>query len=242
MKTKLHFLATFLFASIAGFSQSQEGKNIGKINLSALAFKSINVQYERQVSHRTTIALGYATIPKSGLAFKGQINKQINNPNINIDAFQLGTSVITPEVRYYFGSKGAFHGFYLAPYARFTNYNIEGPISYTTSTKQTRTAVFDGRINMASGGLMMGSNIKLSERLYLDWWIAGASFGSAKGDIHAETKLTPDEQVGLKNTLDRVDIPFTTVESEVNGNGATIRSSGNVVGVRGFGVNLGFRF
>lgn len=215
---------------------------MGKINVSALAFKNINLQYERKISNRATVALGYSTIPTSGLAFRSAIEKQINNDNVNISEFKLGTSIITPEFRYYFGEKGAFHGFYLAPYARFGTYKIAGPISYSSSTGVTRSALFDGKVNMIGGGLMMGSSWNLTKSLYLDWWIAGASYGGATGNISAATPLDKDEQIALKRELDKVQIPLTSIESEVSATGATVRTTGNVVGVRGFGINLGMRF
>ena len=100
------------------FSQQTEGKNIAKINVSAFVFKGFHLQYERQLSHKVTVALGYGIIPVSSIPFKSYIKKQVYIPNVDIGQYRSGTSVITPEVRYYFGKKGAFHGFYLAPYAR----------------------------------------------------------------------------------------------------------------------------
>ncbi|MCW3106203.1 MAG: hypothetical protein JWQ09_709, partial [Segetibacter sp.] len=161
---------------------------------------------------------------------------------VNVSDFRLGTSIFTPEVRYYFGKKGAFHGFYLAPYARFGTYNIAGPIQYSTSNNARRSALFDGKLNTITGGLMMGSSFKLSNKLYLDWWIIGASIGGANGDLNAVTQLTSDEQSSLKNALDDLDIPFTEIQSQVNSNGATVTTTGSMVGVRGLGINLGFRF
>lgn len=242
MSVKNSFFVLFLVLSLPAFSQTEEGKNMGKINLSALALKGLNIQYERQIGPRVTVAIGYSAIPNATLPFKGYLNKQINNPGVNINDFRLGTSIITPEIRYYYGKEGAFHGFYIAPYARFAGYNISGPVTYTTSTKVNRTAVFDGKINLFSAGMMLGSNFHLTKKLYLDWWIAGGSYGTAKGNVHATTSLNLDEQAGLKQQLEKVRVPFTTLESEVNSNGATVTSVGNMIGVRGFGINLGFRF
>lgn len=223
-------------------SQDLQGKNMAKINLSAFVGKGFNVQYERQLTHRLTVALGYSKIPTSSIAFKSIIDKQFDDPNLKVGDFKLGTSIITPELRYYVGKQGAFHGFYFAPYARFGHYNLEGPFIYTTSTGARKDLTFSGSLNTVTGGLMIGSTFNLTKCLYLDWWIVGASIGGANGNFTAQTQLSPLEQQSLKNQLDNLDIAFTTVHSEVNSNGAIVHTTGTMVGVRGLGINLGIRF
>jgi hypothetical protein len=89
---------------------------------------------------------------------------------------------------------------------------------------------------------MLGSNFKLSKMLYLDWWIIGGSVGSGKGNMVAATPLSPSEQNTLRQQLQDIELPMTTIESEVNGNGAIIRTTGTMFGARGLGINLGIRF
>ncbi|MEJ7683283.1 MAG: DUF3575 domain-containing protein [Segetibacter sp.] len=223
-------------------SQTIEGKNMGKVNLSAFVFKGFNLQYERQVSPKVTVALSYGIIPLSTISFKSYIKNQVYNPDVNIGDYRLGTSIFTPEVRYYLGKKGAFHGFYLAPYIRIGSYKIEGPIAYFNSEGAKQNANFKGKFNNITGGLMIGSSWQLSERFYLDWWIAGASFGGERGNFTAATQLTPDDQVSLKRKLESISLLGITIKSEVNSNGAIVKTSGSMVGVRGLGINFGIRF
>jgi hypothetical protein len=241
LKKNAAFLVALAFC-VPALSQTTGNKNMGKINLSAFAFKGLGLQYERQVAPRITVALGYSMIPKSGISFKGALENAIDDPDVNVGAFQLGTSIFTPEVRYYLGKKGAFHGFYFAPYARIGNYKIQGPVSYTTSTNVKREAVFDGKLNTFTGGLMLGSSWQLGSKFYLDWWIIGASFGGANGDLIAATKLNAVEQASLKNELDEIEVVGTEITSEVNSEGATVRTTGSMVGARGLGINFGIRF
>ena len=222
--------------------QTLESKNMGKVNLASFVAKGFGIQYERQVGKRITVALGYSNIPKSNIAFKSFIEKQIDDPNVKLGDFKLGTSIFTPEVRYYVGKQGAFHGFYLAPYARFGHYNIEGPVTYTTSTGSRRDLVFTGSLNAATAGLMLGSSFNLHKQLYLDWWIIGASIGGANGNFVAQTQLSAVEQQSLRKELESLNVPFTTIKSDVNSNGATISTTGSMVGIRGLGINLGIRF
>ena len=222
--------------------EKQDGENMAKINISAFILKGFGVQYERKIGQRTTLALGYSAIPTSTVAFKSFYDKQIDNARVNIEDFKIGTSIFTPELKYYFGNKGAFHGFYLSTYVRISHYNIEGPVKYNSSTNVERTAIFSGSINSISGGLLLGSNFKIGKKLYLDWWIIGGSLGKASGNVSANTPLNQDEQNGLKDALNNTDIPLTSIQSEVNANGATVTSKGSVVGLRGLGINFGIRF
>jgi hypothetical protein len=223
-------------------SQMAAGKNMGKVNLSAFIAKGFGLQYERQIGKRLTVALGYSNIPVSDIAFKSVIESQINDSNVKIGDFKLGTSIFTPEVRYYLGKQGALHGFYLAPYVRFGHYNLEGPFTYTTSTGSRRDLLFGGSLNSVTGGLMLGSNFNLGKSLYLDWWIIGASIGSATGNLNAQTQLSASEQRSLQEQLDNLEVSFTKIKAEVNSNGAVVNTTGSMVGIRGLGINLGIRF
>jgi hypothetical protein len=242
MTIKIKFLFFALLFTLAAWSQAFEGKNMGKLNLSAFAFKGFNLQYERQVSPKVAVALGYSAIPLSTIAYKSYIKKQIYNPDVNVADYRLGTSIFTPEVRYYFGKKGVFHGFYLAPYVRISSYKIEGPIAYSNSEGAKQNAIFKGKFNNITGGLMAGSSWQLSDKFYLDCWIAGAGFGGERGNFTAATQLTQGDQESLKRKLESLSLAGITIKSEVNGNGATVKTSGSMVGVRGLGINFGIRF
>ena len=223
------------------FALAQQAKNEFKVNLSSFVTKGFGVQYERQIGKKFTVALGYSMIPEGKIAFQSAIENLIDNPDVKVGDFRLGTSIITPELRYYVGKKGAFHGFYLAPHGRFSTYTMQVPVSFN-ATIDKRTALFDGKITNSLVGLMLGSNFKLSKRLTLDWWILGAGIGSASGNLVAAIALNPLEQKNLKDELDSIDVPFTTTENTVNSNGATVKTTGSMAGIRGLGFNLGIRF
>ena len=242
MVLKKVILATAILFSLPTFSQVKEGKNMVKLNLSAIVLKGINVQYERKISHRATIALGYGKIPTSSIAFHSIISSFINSPNVKVDDYLLGSSVITPEIRFYYGKGGAFHGFYLSVYGRIGNFNLEGPIHYSASNNADRLALFNGTLKTYTAGIMVGSSFKLSQKLYLDWWILGGGVGAEKGDFNAATKLSDSDRMALQSTLDNLDIPFATVDAQVTKDGATVKTTGNIAGLRGLGINLGFRF
>lgn len=234
------FFFIFISLGLSASAQKLPSKNMAKVNLSAFTFKGYGLQYERQISKRFTVALGYSTIPKGVIAYQSEIEDAIDDSSVNVGDFKLGTSIFTPEVRFYVGKRGAFHGFYFAPYARISTYNMAVPVEINSNP--ARTVLFDGKLNNFTGGLMLGSNFKLSKSLYLDWWILGASAGSGKGNLIAATTLSSSEQADLKRELDELDVPFTDIQSVVNSNGATVKTTGTMFGVRGLGINLGIRF
>src|SRR6476619_7238044 len=101
-----------LIALACGFpaiSQDNEGSNMAKVNLSAFAFKGLNLQYERKVTHGITVGLAYGKIPTSGIPYKSVFEKLIDDPNVIVGDFRVGTSIFTPEIRFYFSERGAFH-------------------------------------------------------------------------------------------------------------------------------------
>lgn len=234
----------FLLFSIPALSQTTEedGKNMIKLNLSAFVFKGFNLQYERQVSKKVTIAAGYGLIPVSSIPFKSYLQKEVYIPNVDVSSYRAGNSVFTPEVRFYVGKKGAFHGFYLAPYTRLGFYKINGPVRYSNSLGEDRNAHFSGKFTAITGGLLIGSAWRISGRFYFDWWIVGASFGGEKGNFTTIAALTPDDQASLKKNLNSISLEGVQLTSAVNGNGAIIKTSGSMVGLRGLGINFGMRF
>lgn len=56
--------------------------NVIKINLPALAFKNISVQYERQVGRKTSVALNVHTIPFGQLPFQSAFKNIADNSGV----------------------------------------------------------------------------------------------------------------------------------------------------------------
>ncbi len=220
--------------------KSPELKNIVKINLGSIAVKNIALQYERTVGKKISVALGVRFQPYGTIPFKSFIEDQADDPDVKVGDMKLGNFAISPEFRYYFGKK-ALKGFYVAPYVRYANFKTQTPINYTSGS-DTKTAFFTGNISSISGGILFGSQFKLSKNFVLDWWILGGHFGSSSGNLKFTAALSPSDQADLKSTLDDLDLPLFKIKYEINDKGGTISSKGAWAGFRGFGINLGYRF
>jgi len=218
------------------------GKNIIKINLAAIAFKNYTVQYERKIARKMTLAASFRYMPTGSIPFKNIINQYNDDPELErqLDNLQIGNRSFMPEWRFYVGKKGAFRGFYFAPYASIARYETSLLFEYE-DRGVTETIPMSGTVNTLSGGLLLGAQWKLSKAVYLDWWIIGPSYGKADGTISGQKTLSPEDQQAIRGELDGLDFPLTDFTYDVNNNGASVFFKGPWAGVRG-GLCIGIRF
>ncbi len=225
-------------------------KNVAKVSLTAAALKNITVQYERAVSRRISLGLTYRGMPENTIAYIDRLENKIGYDEVdfeNIRNMKVTSHVITPEVRIYTGKSGT-KGFYLAPYASFASHDLKTPAFLFEKTDDdgstsTLTLPMTGKIRGISGGLMFGAQFNLGSRVTLDWWIIGASYGKADGNVDAisPVPVSQDWQEEIQYTLDQMDLPFVKYTSEVSSEGARVKINRPWAGVRG-GLSIGFRF
>ena len=224
--------------------QTAEKKNVLKINLPALAFKNISVEYERQIGKKTSVLVNVHTIPFGSLPFQSTFKSLADSSDVQYDLFKLGSFGIVPQFRFYVGKKGALHGFYIGPFFSYNSYKTSIPVKYTSGAT-TKNGIFDGKLNTTTGGIQFGSQFSLGKNVVLDWWIFGPNYGSASGTLSLATALTQSEQDNLKIELENIknDVPFNAIKSyTVSSTGASIVAKGPWGGLRAGGFSLGFRF
>jgi hypothetical protein len=238
----------FFFLIVPLFSRAQPGdKNVIKVNLSSLVVKNFHFIYERTITNHFSVSLGYRYMPNGEVPLKSQLEKAIDDPNINISSFRMGNSAFTPEVRLYLG-KGRMNGFYIAPYARFATFDVTVPVQYQNSSfpSQNREALFSGKVKSTSGGLMFGVQRNLLKFLKLDIWMIGGHYGTCDGTLNA-TNINPpmdaSERADLDNELSNLDVePFKASGQSTSATSAFVTVSGPWVGVRIMGITVGLKF
>jgi len=220
----------------------EPAKNMVKLNLPALALKNITLQYERAVAKKVTVAGTFRLMPKGSIPLKSTFIKLADDPDTErqINNLEVGNVAFMPEVRYYFSKKGAFRGFYLGLFANIASYSATVPIEYDNNGT-TETIPMSGKLTGITGGLMIGAQFKLSNKIYLDWWILGPNYGSSKGSLNGQKNMDAQEQQDLRDELDALDIPLTEFTYNVNSTGATMDFKGPWAGLRS-GICIGFRF
>ena len=227
-------------------------KNLIKVNLFALAVGNFSLQYERLITKKTVVALSAGITPERGIPFYSTFEGSIDNQDTKdqLKGVKYSNYAITPEIRFYLGKEG-FKGFYIGIFGRYTSYDVKFPLQYEDVASSIpglpsgivpkESIGLDGNIRAFSGGITLGAQWKLSNRLYLDWLIIGPHFGSSKGDLQGKKKLTLTEQQEIRDAISDLDIPLVDYTYEVDDNGARMRFDGPWAGVR-TSLGIGYRF
>ena len=226
-------------------------RNIIKLNIAAIALNNYSLQYERAITPKVSAAIGVSHRPKGSLPMLNSFESLIDDAYTfqQLQDITVSNTAFTPEVRFYLGKHGAPRGFYIAPYARFSTYQLElGNFEYTVEYQgdaglyeETKHIDLDGNFRSTTGGILFGAQWRLTKLLYLDWWMLGAAYGGSRGKLTAVSPLTAEEQYGLREALQDLDIPLVDNEVTVDENGARMDLKGPWTGLR-MGITLGVRF
>jgi hypothetical protein len=263
MKKAFLFTAIFLFLIVSSQESdskaslsSEFGKNIIKINVASLAIKNYSFQFERVLTRKTSIAIGFSYMPNRTLPFVDEFKKILDDDDnvggidtdditdFAYDNFRIGYFSITPEFRWYLG-KGYGKGFYFAPYYRFAKVNAESiEINYERDNGDIDTLNLNGNVISHSGGLMIGTSFNLGKHLVLDWWIVGLHVGGATGQLNSTTTytMTSSEQQRVRDFLNDLNTDgIVKIGNEVSANNVKMIFDGPWAGIR-TGLSLGYRF
>lgn len=235
-----------IFLINAEFSEAQEtkataGNDIIRVNLSALAFRNISVEYERKLGERNSLTLNIHAIPFGSLPYVSLAQNLIDKAYVDLNLAKIGSVGATATYRFYSRKKGTFRGFYFAPMVNFNSYKTSLPIQYNNG----KTGLFDGNITAITGGLQAGIQIPFGKHIYLDLWLLGPSYGISNGHLNFTGNLSINEQAILSAEIEDLknSLPIYVISSyNVNSSGATITEQGPWAGLRALGINLGFRF
>lgn len=252
--TALFFLSVFIVSAqrVTKEKEKYGDFNVIKVNLSALVTNTYSFQYERAFTNKISFALGFKFRPSAGIPFKSTIKSFLDtlSEGAGIDFVnnaKVGGYAITPEIRFYLG-KGAMHGFYLAPFVRYENNNLNS-WRYTFKAP-TKTIVIDftGEQTGIGAGLQIGAHYLLSNKISLDIWLAGPYVFANKIKVNSLTDLsdkTDQELLDVKNDIEKYVkdyLPGHTVNANVYKTGADATAKGTFYGARALGLAIGYRF
>lgn len=146
--------------------------------------------YERALGKHISVGLNAGRKGKDGiLALSGLDTDQIKTGDITYSGLK-----IIPEFRYYLNEKGSnmLTGFYFGAYLKFLQYKSDLGGTFIDSAGDSFDLLYQGKINVASGGLLVGYKLDISKRLSIDFLIAGPGAGNYNFKLKNIT-LPPDE-------------------------------------------------
>lgn len=254
LQSKTLILMIVLMSSFQTLTAQEDYKrNVAKVNLTSMAFRNFQVQYERMVTPKISIALAGRIMPEGKIPLLKIAENIVDDPVSfrHLNNMEVSGTSFQPEVRFYLNKTGGPRGFYLAPYLTWSKYDLKYNDFEITLEEEyqgqtySETKYIDvmGDISGISGGLMIGTQWNLGKFVSLDWWILGASYGSSKGNLQAEfgETLEPEWQNEVRERLEEIDIPNFDMDIRVNDTGATSKLSGPWTNLR-MGLSLGIRF
>lgn len=208
-------------------------KNVVKLNLFSLPLKNLSFQYERALNQNFSACLGVSYLTPRVLP--NIIASGANNASLNFSGFAF-----TPELRFYTGKNGEYdapEGFYLAPYFRYANYRVKSFYNYyDLEEERVENYVLTGRYRGTGGGLMLGYQFIINNRISLDWWILGIHGGSGKLSLSMESDFRNDKDA-IYNDLTNTYADLGVVSVSVTDTKATVS-----LPLPYFGVRSGFCF
>jgi len=222
--------------------------NIVKINLFALPLKTITLQYERVINKFLSVGITGRYMPSMSMPYKNFIYNQYggDDPEVKevLDNMRISNFAVSPEVRFYLGKKGYGRGFYLAPAYRHARFSIDN-LEYTFTGDQDieNSITMSGNMIANYGGFTVGAQWALGKHLILDWWIFAPFIGTERTNFSGNTNdaLSQEDQYSLKQSLENIDLPYTTVTADVHEYGASVQLHGMMVGLS-TGLAFGVRF
>jgi len=241
----LTFICSFVVKSQEVDADNQDKKrNLIKVNLTSIIFRNYQFAYERTITKRIGVQVSYGFIPTGQVPL---VDEYIKDEDIN--NIKMGGSNFTLEPRIYLG-RGYGHGFYIAPYYRYSHFNIDN-LTYNYKSEDPAVSgekipiAFTGKTNSNNVGLMIGAQWLLGRKdnWVLDVWFIGGHYGGATGTITGKSArpLTSYEQNQLKQDIEDLDISLFDYKVMTNANGAVIDLDSKWLGVRS-GLSFGYRF
>ncbi|WP_290370154.1 DUF3575 domain-containing protein [Emticicia aquatica] len=259
MKKKLKLLF-FVVIPMQTFAQEAKTESI-KLNLSAAALGAATIQYEKVLGNHFSLAIGAGYRLKKLIPYAQKLEKYVDFADNRIDYIsfdnvkktesKIGLFHVTPELRFYFGKKGAPIGTYLSIFGKYNSFHGDVPVFIDIDYKGLPVRLelpVNTKLQSYSGGLMLGRQFRLGNRFTLDWYIIGGHFGTAK--VHGESNqnlegFDDDFRTRLRNKI------IETFKINENYLGLVVDNQGvridnvrqlNYYNLRGLGFNLGYRF
>jgi len=230
-----------------------DNNHLVKLNFPIFNQPAISLQYEYNFLKKFTAgaSLNYQ-FKQEFLPLKIIRKNKIENNFVDHQLKNIKTTSFsfTPEIRYYFG-KEVYKGFYVAPFIRFSSYDVDFPLQYVEDKIEEyyQQVNFLGQFNTATIGISVGAQWKLYNNFYIDWLIVGPHLGKANERLILKSDLNSSQQKAILKSLDLIKttieetkgIPDINFDYTIDEKGGEIKLKNPWAGVR-LQIGFGYRF
>ncbi|MDX5583560.1 MAG: DUF3575 domain-containing protein [Aureibaculum sp.] len=218
-------------------SQDKSEQEIG-IVVTDLINGSFQFRYERLVGKHISVALSVGYKGKEGLINLSGLDTEHIQTN---DLTYSGLKII-PEVRYYINKTqiGSMDGFYFGAYIKHTNFKSDLDGTYINDENENFDIEFDAKLRVTSVGFMAGYKYRVSNRLSLDFLIAGPGAGFHSYSITKQQSLPDEFYTDLNEALSNYSI-FDLIDSDFRFKANDVKTKFSTISFR-YGITLGYSF
>ncbi len=188
-----------LFAGSAAMAQQHVIK-ITPLKLLPVTLSNLQLGYEYALNDRVSIGADLKVGFPRNLTGGGGILEGYFEGDASVESFRLTGYALTPQVRFYFGQKGAPAGFYLSPWLRIAQYRVASDFLWEDLNEGNSNIEADFTYGLVGGGLSLGWQWLLGDHFVIDWNIGLGGFagrlgleGSATGPLRADAREFVDE-------------------------------------------------
>lgn len=246
------FFLLLILATISMSATAQEPapdqqvsrKNSVKFLPVNMVLNSVAFEYERMISPKNSLTLGIG-IPTNG-SFTDKFFVDNSDPANMPYNDKLGVLSIRAAYRHYTGKSGLPRGFYISPYLKYQDIQINATFNTTDDNNNSYKNKVDMKGNTMNLGLQLGYQFLIGKRVNIDFYFFGLEGGLANMDASA----TPYDPAFLgtveSDVQDFVDGLPTYIgdKMEVTKNSTSVLLKGNSIPYpfyRG-GISLGIAF
>ncbi len=234
------------------------GNNIIKTSLTDLPFNNYSITYERALGRLFSISFSYKFSPEQKIPILSNLSNLVNySPDNDINIFNLSYSSHTTQLqgRFYIGL-GKMKGFYVAPYFRYANFNIQQPVNfkYDISVPDAAPISLDtndlvsGQADAYTFGAAIGYQWQILNKIVIDFSIIGGGYGQINANFESRNTY-PTNTDGLQSLFNELNQKLSnlngyTVKNEIDNNTSKVntRIAGPWYSLVVLNLSVGIRF
>ena len=231
-------LVVSFFISAQNEDLRDDRKNEIGVSVSDLINGAFQVQYERMVGEHISVGMGIGYKGDEGLIrLSGLDTDQLKTGDITYSGFKF-----IPAVKYYLNSttRYSMDGFYFGGFLKYSNYSSDLNGTYIDSNNDSYIVQFDADFNITSVGFMIGYKLPISQRMSIDFLIAGPGVGFHNYELTNKADLPEEFYEDLNEALDQYSF-FDFINGDFRFSDTNGKTNFSVGALR-YGISLGYSF